>query len=302
MSIPVCWWNKERGSWACTHFLNTVFDSYHCVHSTWLDHLPTDGAIIVFHGSNLSLCGNGPKNAEWLNDAASKMKWVIFVSIGDEAQDFDTTLLHHGNMKLWVQAPLPTTKADRYLIQGFPANTQRDQLYNRDRDFVFMGQVTHARRIACVAAMKKIDRPNILVETSGFGKGLQQRDYLSVMSSAKIAPCPAGPMTPDTFRVYEALECGAIPILDAVSMRPETRGVWPLLLGDHPLPIIEDWATLPDVMAPLLADWDRQSQLVGMWWRARKAQMRNWLAQDLLALGVTNGREEETSAATTSAT
>jgi hypothetical protein len=117
-----------------------------------------------------------------------------------------------------------------------------------------------------------------------------------------MAPCPAGPQTPDTFRVYEALECGAIPILDAVSLRSETRGVWPLLLGDHPLPVIEDWATLPDVMAEWLKDWEDKARWIQMWWRSYKKDMQLWLAKDLISLGALDGREKEASAGITQAT
>ena len=130
----------------------------------------------------------------------------------------------------------------------------------------------------------------------GFNQGMDQLGYLVTMSVARMAPCPAGPATVDTFRVYEALECGAIPILDAVSLRESTRNVWPLLLGDHPLPVIDDWSTLPNVMTEWLIDWESKSRWIGQWWRAYKNDFNLWLARDLLFLGVSNGRKEEASA------
>jgi hypothetical protein len=78
--------------------------------------------------------------------------------------------------------------------------------------------------------------------------------------------------------------------------------VWPLLLGDHPLPVIEDWATLPDVMAEWLKDWDDKARWVQMWWRSYKKDMQSWLAKDLISLGALSGREKEASAGITQAT
>ena len=292
--IPFVWLNSERMSFACCNMLNEMADLYPVEHYT-LRSMPEDidGAVVVFHGGGA--CGQVfPKQ---LNALAAPWKWVIFVSVGDEAQDFDSSLLSHPNMKLWVQAPLATTKADRYLIQGYPKGTRRIEDIEKNMDWCFAGQDTHERRHACIKALQEMNRfENVLLGTSGFGKGMDQLGYLVTMTVSRIAPCPAGPSTPDTFRVYEALECGAIPILDAVSLRPETRGVWPLLLGDHPLPVVEDWSTLPEVMEPLLKDYDRISRFVGLWWKSYKMQFRNWLAEDLMALGVSCEREEKTSA------
>lgn len=295
MSIPVVWLNNERMSFGCCNLLNSMLDRYPVTHFTHMS-FPTDldGAVLVFHGGGA--CGT--VIPEQVNRLVAPWKWCIFVSVGDEATAFPYTTLTHSNSRRWIQAPLPTTKADRYLVQGYPAHTQRREVGGRDVDFFFSGQDTHERRHACIAAIKDCKTRGLVgsvVGTAGFGQGMLHEDFCKWMSRAKMAPCPAGPSTPDTFRVYEALECGAIPILDAVSLRPETRGVWPLLLGDHPLPIIDDWSTLPDVMAQWLDGWELKQRWISLWWRAYKNSFASWLAYDLLSLGVSHGRREEES-------
>lgn len=289
--IPVVWLNSERMSFGCCNLLNEMFDRYPCTHYTHMSFPPDlDGAVLVFHGGGA--CGT--VIPEQLNRLVAPWKWVIFVSVGDEATSFPYTTLSHPNSRRWIQAPLPTTKADRYLIQGYPAGTIRRDM-PRQLDWFFAGQDTHARRHECVAALERDKHFGLLLTTQCFGAGMLQLEYLAHMSRARLVPCPAGPSTPDTFRVYEALECGAIPILDAVSLRPETRGVWPLLLGDHPLPVIDDWATLPDVMSQWLDGWEMKSRWISLWWRAYKNSFASWLAYDLLSLGVSHGRREEES-------
>lgn len=286
MNPTVVWWNDDRGSWSCCHMLNEMFDLYNCEHKRYFDQYPTGGAVIVFHGANMNLCG-GAHKAERMSTYAKKLPWVIFVSIGDESSEFPLHLLEHPNKKIWCQTPLPTTRASRYLIEGYPANTKRVET-PRDLNWFFAGQVTHARRHACVDALIQYESKmggGVLIQTEGFCQGLPQTNYLAYMSRAKVVPCPSGPATPDTFRIWEALECGAIPIVDARALRDETEGFWDLVLPDCPLPMIHDWNHLPDIMDVLLADYERVSRYTAYWWKSWKMQMRDWLAKDLMALG-----------------
>jgi hypothetical protein len=283
----VIWWNDERGSWSCCHILNQMFDLYNCTHQRYFDPVPEGGAVIVFHGANLNLCNQGAHKAERINHIAAKLPWVIFISIGDEMTEFPLHLLEHHNKKLWVQTPLPSTKADRYLIEGYPAGTRRIE-GEKKWDWCFMGQNTHERRHACMSALNPVGvghGPNIFIPTGSFGAGLPQSEYLYAMSCARLAPCPSGPATPDTFRIWEALECGAVPIVDSRSLRDETVGFWKLVLPDNPLPLIDEWNQLPEIMDTLLADYERVSRYTEFWWKGHKMQFRDWLAKDLMALG-----------------
>jgi hypothetical protein len=310
MKPTVAWWNRERGSWSCCNMLNEMLDLYQCNHMV-LPGFPEEGAVIVFHGQQHSAHGQGARSAEAINDAAAHLRWVIFVSVGDESSEFPLHLLEHPNKKVWCQTPLPTTKADRYLTEGYPAGTKRPKcnqcqntreltnlmsgatqecpICKRDFDFFFSGQVTHERRNACAVPLRALTIGDRLrgsaLFTDSFCSGYTHEYYCGMMSRAKIAPCPSGPATPDTFRIWEALECGAIPIVDSRSLREETKGFWPVVLGDHPLPMIEDWSTLPEVMESVLSDYDRTSRFVMQWWKSYKNNFATWLAQDLLALG-----------------
>lgn len=287
MTPTVLWWNKERGTWACCNMLNEMFDLYGCEHVTRYDRRPSDGAIVVLHGGQLQMFNNGASACEMINTAVSKMSWCIFVSIGDEGTEFPLHLLSHPNSRLWVQTPLPTTKADRYLIEGYPHGTRRVES-RRDMNFFFSGQNTHLRRDRCMTALCEYWLHNgngVYMQTDGFGKGMPQEEYLRFMSGAKIVPCPSGPLTPDTFRIWEALECGAVPIVDSRSLRDETQGFWPVVLGEHPFPMIDEWHNLPEVMGHVLGDWDRLSRFCQYWWKSYKLQFRDSLSKDLVALG-----------------
>ena len=290
MNIPVVWF-PERISCSAAAMLNEMLDSVeveHCVMPTLP--LEANGAVIVFHGQNQSSCSQGANVAERLNKYAAPLSWVIFISVGDEACEFPYHLLYHPNHRLWLQTPKPgKAEASRYMIEGYPAGIHQKLPAENGRplDWMFAGQVTHSRRKEFVHALSSVpvDYKNIFLATDTFGSGFAHEDYYRYMRQAKVVPCPSGPATPDSFRFAEALEAGCVPILDAYSP-DHVPGYWDLVLGKHPFSVIEDWSTLPQVMAEILGDFERRQREANYWWRNYKIKFRStWLARDLIDLG-----------------
>lgn len=275
------------------------------------------GAVVCFHGGNEAAIGRGPVLAAMMSAETVRYEWVIFVSIGDEADEFPMHLLVHKNMRLYCQTPKPgkmnASICDRLLIEGYP-NDQRGILDTigdipRDLDYFFAGQVTHPRRHSCVKAMEAYRTPptsqrgkasvvgvrqsadwydtkSVIIKTTSFGAGLSHPSYYGFMRAAKVIPCPAGPATPDSFRAAEALECGCVPLLDAYSP-DHVAGYWDLVFGEnHPFYIIEDWEKeLPFVMNHILGNWEEEARKCGVYWAKYKKDFSGWLVKDMLALG-----------------
>ncbi|HLB94310.1 MAG TPA: hypothetical protein VJJ81_03600 [Candidatus Babeliales bacterium] len=78
---------------------------------------------------------------------------------------------------------------------------------------------------------------------------LKTNVYRDVLLDTIIVPCPSGWINPDTFRTYEALECGCIPIVEK-----GYNNYYESLLGKHPMPVVESWEQAPDLVKSLLAD------------------------------------------------
>ena len=278
----------DRITCSAATMLNESLSLYQCRHVAGFAHLPddADGAIVIFHGQREAA---KPHIAERLSDYVYSLRWVLFISLGDEGGDFPYSGLDHANMRLWIQTPKPgRAKADRYLIEGYHPSTHslmwRVADHDRDMDWFFAGQANHARRNSCVAVLSALDRGTLLA-TSGFQQGMPLADYYRHLSCAKVAPCPSGPLTPDSFRFAEALEAGAVPVLDAFAPDGVT-GYWDLVIPGHPFRVVSDWATFPSVLSDLLAHFTAEQRIAQYWWRSYKLKMRQqWLPQDLLALG-----------------
>lgn len=104
-------------------------------------------------------------------------------------------------------------------------------------------------------------------------------DPIGVLADSVLAPCPSVDRHLESTRIYEALELGAIPVVE----RRRRLDYFSELLGDHPLPTVRTWAEAPDLLRPLLADQSRLSDLhqrVTSWWSAYKRQLAATLQAD----------------------
>ena len=62
-------------------------------------------------------------------------------------------------------------------------------------------------------------KPNIVNRTDKFDdekKSMSVKDMQEIYFDTNFAPCPAGFYHPESYRIYEALQCGAIPIVESV--------------------------------------------------------------------------------------
>lgn len=100
---------------------------------------------------------------------------------------------------------------------------------------------------------------------------LSTEEYKSVLSESVFVPCPRGNRSVDSFRLYEALEVGSIPII-------EKDPYWTNLLGDHPL--IEAPPSWENVGADIQLLLDNPSFLndhqkeVSAWWSLHKKGLK----------------------------
>lgn len=81
--------------------------------------------------------------------------------------------------------------------------------------------------------------------SDGFGKGLNVGLYSATMESSVFAPCPAG-NSPETIRLYDALELGCIPISLKHEFIFSDRGL--AEFGHPPFAFLNSWDELPNFL------------------------------------------------------
>lgn len=224
-----------------------------------------------------------------VNIAIHKYKWVVLIITSDEQSTFKVEELAHPNIKIYVQY-LKQGRHDKYgkWPLGYTSDTRKHlKLASKDLDFFFSGQVTHKRRKDCVKNLKAyLDRQMTtgrLVETEGFSQGLEANEYMGYMAQAKTAPAPSGAVCPDSFRTYEALEAGAIPIADNISPTGD-RDYWSYLLGDVPFPTINNYSDLPGYIEDQLDNFQAKANRIQAWWIKKKRDLKQQLLDDVAEL------------------
>ena len=83
--------------------------------------------------------------------------------------------------------------------------------------------------------------------------GLSQKDYTDIMLNSMFIPCPGG-MNWETFRLYEALECGCIPL---VIKTPENEEWFRWISNKIPLLPIKNWDDAVRLMTTLMTNQRR---------------------------------------------
>lgn len=226
-------------------------------------------------------------NADQLNTALAPLPWVLLVLTSDEEGAFPFEDVTHPNMVTWVQSARPDRHDNaRRLPLGPTTDTRFDPTDGDDRplDWFFAGQITHERRVAAARAMVGADN-GLLLASSRFGGGFDQATYLRHLASSKVVLAPSGPVHPDTFRLWEALEAVALPLVDARASHYDVDGYWPWMLGEiPPFPIVDDWTDVRDVVADALTGWPENATRAGAWWQQTKRRLARHVDSDLTTL------------------
>jgi hypothetical protein len=142
---------------------------------------------------------------------------------------------------------------------------------------VLMGRKMSAERAAMAAVVRDAKLPFIVVGTPGFGQGLGPVSYASCLASSRFALVPGGE-SPETVRLYDAMETGAIPIM----LKSPCVGA-SSALGSPPFVLLDSWRELPDfysryadAMAPhVIAELEAKRREVTNWWTQFKVKQQS---------------------------
>lgn len=303
MSINVVWTSFDlpdrpptptRGFWSygwLEEVLSHTVTSWHDPNTIYwgnkIEDVPeSEGAIVIIPAEyNIE---NG--QVERINDALKRLPWVTLILASDEQGRFPIEkLAPHEDMTVWVMTPHferhEYPEGTRFLGEYYPPQA-REHLkaagFRETRRYPcsFSGQDTHERRHELVEAMRQAP-DYYLNTTAGFTQGLGHEDYYRLIADSIVVPAPSGPVTPDSFRAYETLEAGGVPILDGrCPVEQDGRRYWDAVLGaDHPLPVVMDWATLHTHVEAIVEDFPQTNNRVYSWWQLHKRSQRRAILQ-----------------------
>jgi hypothetical protein len=171
------------------------------------------------------------------------------------------------NPRRVMQLPLGYTN-------GFTHEAIEPDIDRRLYVWSFLGHTGKSSRPEMIEALMPIE-PNFIY-TAGQSriKPIGRSEYQRILRDSIFVPCSMGNLNLDSFRVYEALECGAIPILEK---RPGLD-YFARLLGAHPLPTFSNWRQAARFVASMREDrsalFNLQKHCID-WWAGYKQSLRD---------------------------
>jgi hypothetical protein len=158
--------------------------------------------------------------------------------------------------------------------EGYPDHTRIGPTLPADKRrwvWSFSGQIK-ASRVAMHTALRGF-APNFVSRTNMDGKKLTKAEYDALLGETVFSPCPMGNVVIETWRLYESLELGCIPLVETrVSLDYYGR-----LFGPNPIPAFDNWPQARRYAENLFSDRPglllKQNEL-RKWWTAQKAKLR----------------------------
>jgi hypothetical protein len=187
------------------------------------------------------------------------------------------------NRKYVMRLPIGYCSGMSRAGRRIEAATQRRYLWS------FVGQAAKSSRPDMAKALSGVE-PHFLFATddvSGFvflqpagggSRRLPASEASEILFQSVFSPCPMGNVQVESFRVYEALEAGSIPIVE----KRWTLDYFRMLWGEHPIPTVRSWAEGRDLIQRMAADPDGLDALQERcltWWADYKRGYRDEAAE-----------------------
>ena len=156
-----------------------------------------------------------------------------------------------------------------------PLDTRKVSMIT-DKKYVwcFMGQTLGRKtRQSMIKELDKIKGENFKNINSSWQSEdmIKTEDYKKIIKSSIFTPCPKGNRSKESFRLYEALEAGSIPII-------EESDCWNKILGEHPLLQTDpEWKKAKTYIESFLGNkefLELYQKKIKNWWELHKMELK----------------------------
>jgi len=191
---------------------------------------------------------------------------------------------HHTALTDLALRQLPLGPAAFPVVSADPLPAALRRPVERRCTWSFVGEPTTSVG-AMLDAFSSIEhgQHDVVSSVPANGSGPPARDPagdLALLADTVFAPCPMGRVHLESSRIYDALEVGAIPIVE----RRRWLDYFTSLLGEHPLPTARSWPEAAEYVQRVLADPHALGALqheVLTWWTVTKRTLAAAVQEDV---------------------
>jgi len=205
---------------------------------------------------------------------------IFLFHLGDEFGFHDLSVVY--DICDYVWRPFCSNKYfNNKKIKCIPIGYKSGVLYkkknNREFKWAFTGTPHKSSRHDLLFQFSEI-KPFFCHKTEKFDKKIISVEKMNeVLSSTEFIPCPGGFFHPETYRVYEALECGCIPIVE------NAYNYYDRLFLVNPFIKVDKWK---DSKA-ILKGWEsyqieKKRKEVIFWWKEEKNKIQDFIKDKII--------------------
>jgi len=205
---------------------------------------------------------------------------IFLFHLGDEAGIYDLSSVYNQCDYVWR-----TFCSNKYFENrkvkcipiGYKSGISNRENGKRKYKWAFTGTPHKSSRHDLLYQFSNI-KPFFCHKTEKFDVKIISVDEMNeVLSSTEFVPCPNGFFHPETYRLYEALECGCIPIVE------NAYKYYDRLFPNNPFIKVDKWIDAK----PIVLDWDsnqirKKSDECKLWWDKEKNNIQDFVKNKII--------------------
>tara|TARA_B100000795_G_C22795951_1_gene439322 strand:- start:1228 stop:2085 length:858 start_codon:yes stop_codon:yes gene_type:complete len=210
-------------------------------------------------------------------ELSNKFSKIYLIHLGDEGASEDTNLIYSLCSHVWRTFAIPKFYEMKNLTCipiGYKSVVYKKNIISPKKKYLwsFMGTVHGASRFDMINKHNEI-KPNFIKLTSEFAAkdSLGPEEYYTELNDSIFTLVPNGYYHPETYRLYEALECGSIPIIE------NPFNFFDHFLKNNPIPKINNWKESAVIIKKLIDDEKsliKLSKDIDLWWSEYKKKIQ----------------------------
>ena len=216
---------------------------------------------------------NPEKKIELYNKLKLVCSKILLFHLGDESGSYDLSQVYKNCNYVWR-----TFCSNKYFknshVQcipiGYKSGLVDKQKNKRKYKWAFTGTPHKSSRHDLLFQFSDI-KPFFCHKTEKFNTKIISVDEMSeILSSTEFLPCPSGFFHPETYRLYEALECQCIPIVENAYKYYER------LFPNNPFIKVDKWIDAK----PMIQKWNseqikQKKNECKLWWSEYKKELQD---------------------------
>ena len=197
---------------------------------------------------------------------------IFLIHLGDESGMHNLTPVYDNCNYVWR-----TFCSNKYFknthISCIPIGYKSGTIFNSDENkykWAFVGTPHRSSRHDILFQFSEI-KPSFCHKTQKFNEKIIEVDQMSkILSATDFIPCPNGFFHPETYRLYEALECESIPIVENAYKYYER------LFPNNPFIKVDKWIDAK----PIIQKWNnkqikQKKNECKLWWSEYKKELQD---------------------------